>query len=165
MGKAINNLLAYSVYSGNNLFFMEFITKNFEETQQLAGRLLDQITILPHSGALVLALKGELGAGKTTFIQGLGKTLGIKDKILSPTFVIMKRFETGNKRFDNLYHLDCYRLRDERDLVELGFEEILKNKNNLVVIEWPERIKKVLPADTMWLEFEHGGEDIRKIKM
>jgi len=147
---------------------MEFITKNFEETQQLASRLLDQITILPHSGALVLALKGELGAGKTTFIQGLGKVLGIKDKILSPTFVIQRRFTIHDlrfKNFENLYHLDCYRLNNEKDLRELGFEEILKDKNNLVVIEWPERIKKALPADTMWLEFEHGGEDIRKIKM
>jgi tRNA threonylcarbamoyladenosine biosynthesis protein TsaE len=147
---------------------MEFITKNFEETQQLASRLLDQITILPHSGALVLALKGELGAGKTTFIQGLGKVLGIKDKILSPTFVIQRRFTIHDlrfKNFENLYHLDCYRLNNEKDLRELGFEEILKDENNLVVIEWPERIKKALPSDTVWLEFEHGGEDIRTIKI
>ncbi len=153
---------------------MEFITKNFKETQQLAERLVTQLIKGPHSGALVLALRGELGAGKTTFIQGLGQALWIKEKILSPTFVIMKHFELANSewpiansqsKINNLYHLDCYRLDSEKDLVELGFEEILKNENNLVVIEWAQRIKKALPRDTIWMEFEHGGEDERKIKI
>lgn len=153
---------------------MEFITKNFKETQQLAKRLVEQLIKTPPSGALVLALEGELGAGKTTFIQGLGQALGVKEKILSPTFVIMKHFELANSQWpiansklkiNNFYHLDCYRLDSEKDLAELGFGEILKDKNNLVVIEWAERIKKALPRETVWLEFEHGGEDIRKIKI
>lgn len=146
---------------------MEFITKSFEETQQLAERLLERLLNLPHRGALILALGGELGSGKTTFVQGLGQALGIKNKILSPTFVIMKHFEAAGNKFkiNNLYHLDCYRLGGEKDMVELGFEEIMKDKNNLVVIEWPERIKKALPPDAVWLEFEHGGEDQRKIKL
>ncbi len=145
---------------------MKFITKNFKETQQLAGQLIKKLIEMPHSGALVLAFKGDLGAGKTTFIQGLGKALGVKEKILSPTFVIMKHFNIlTSKHFNSLYHIDCYRLDDEKDLVELGFEEILKNENNLVVIEWAERIKKALPRDTVWMEFEHGGEDERRIRI
>jgi len=143
---------------------MEFITKNFEETQQLAGRLLERLLNSPHCGALVLALTGDLGAGKTTFIQGLGRALGVEDKILSPTFVIMKHFKLATGKIGDLYHLDCYRLSGEKDLAELGLTAVLENKNNLVVIEWPERIKKVLPPDAVWLEFEHLGEDTRKIK-
>jgi len=145
---------------------MEFVTKNFEETQQLAWQLLGQMVKMSHSGALVLALRGDLGAGKTTFIQGLGGALGIKEKILSPTFVIMKHFGVpSGKQFSDFYHFDCYRLESEKDLAELGFEDILKDKNNLIVIEWAERIKKSLPPDAVWLEFEHGGEDMRKIKI
>jgi len=145
---------------------MEFITKNFEETQQLAGRLVEQITKMPHGGALVLALKGDLGAGKTTFIQGLGRALGVEEKILSPTFVIMKNFNIlTNKQFNNFYHFDCYRIEGPGDLEVLNFKEITSEPRNLVVIEWAERIEKALPPDAVWLEFEHGGEDIRKLKM
>lgn len=144
----------------------EFITKNFEETQQLAGQLINRLIKIPHSGALVLALKGDLGAGKTTFIQGLGQTLGVKEKILSPTFVIMKHFNIpASEYFSNFYHLDCYRIESAGDLEILNFKEILGEQKNLVVIEWAERIKKALPKDAVWMEFEHGGEDRRIIRI
>ena len=145
---------------------MEFITKNFKETQQLAQRLVERLIKMPHSGALVLALRGELGVGKTTFIQGLGEALGIKEKILSPTFVIMKHFNIpAGGHFNNFYHLDCYRIESSGDLEVLGFKEIIGDQKNLVVIEWAERIKKALLPDTVWLEFEHGGEDKRTIRI
>ncbi len=155
---------------------MEFITKNTQETKQAAQDLVKKLSELAYQGALVLALQGELGAGKTTFIQGLGKALGIKEKILSPTFVIMRRYGVRPLGRDkgspakagtpmNLYHLDCYRLNGVEDLSGLGFEEILKDKKNLVVIEWAERIKNVLPKDAVWIKFEHRGEDERKIRI
>ncbi len=163
---------------------MEFITKNTQETKQAAQDLVKKLSELAYQGALVLALQGELGAGKTTFIQGLGKALGIKEKILSPTFVIMRRYgvrprikygasSLGRDKGSpakagtpmNLYHLDCYRLNGVEDLSGLGFEEILKDKKNLVVIEWAERIKNVLPKDAVWIKFEHRGEDERKIRI
>jgi tRNA threonylcarbamoyladenosine biosynthesis protein TsaE len=146
---------------------MEFITKNFKETQQLAKHVVAKIIKTPHDGALVLALKGDLGAGKTTFIQGLGRVLKIKERILSPTFLIMKRFELvgSESKINNFYHLDCYRIENAKDLAGLGLEKVLENKNNLVAIEWAERIKEVLPKDTLWMEFEHGGEDERRIKL
>jgi len=145
---------------------MEFITKNFKETQQLAERLVEQLITAPHRGALVLALRGDLGAGKTTFIQGLGKALGVKEKILSPTFVIMKHFNIlSSDYFSDFYHLDCYRIESSGDLEVLNFKEIINEPKNLVVIEWAERIKKALPSDAVWLEFEHGGEDVRKIQI
>lgn len=145
---------------------MEFITKNFEETQRLAHKLVEQLIKMPHSGALVLALKGDLGAGKTTFIQGLGKALGVKEKILSPTFVIMKHFNIlDGEYFSNFYHLDCYRIEGAGDLEVLNFKKIIDEQKNLVVIEWAERIKKALPKDALWIEFNHKGNDLREIKM
>jgi len=161
---------------GRNDRKMDFLTNSAEETKAAAKKIIIKLLKRPHPGALVLALAGELGAGKTTFVQGLAKALGIKEKILSPTFVILKRYgvrplgrdkgspaEAGTPM--NFYHLDCYRIQSAKDLAGLGFEKILKNKNNLVVIEWAERVKTILPADTVWIEFKHGGEDERRIKI
>ena len=142
---------------------MEFVTNNPQETQRAAADLVKRLGERTHQGALILALQGELGAGKTTFIQGLAEALGIKEKVLSPTFVIMRRFAMDSSGFENLYHLDAYRLSSAEDLKELGLENILKDKKNLVVIEWAERVKDILPADTVWLKFEHGGGDKRRI--
>lgn len=143
---------------------MEYLTVSVGETQKLAGKILKEIAAAPTKGALVLALSGELGAGKTAFTQGLAKALGVKEKILSPTFVIMKHFNLLTfKHFKNLYHWDCYRIEGAKDAEGLGLGEILKDKNNLVVIEWAERIKDALPKDAVWIKFEHGGEDRRRI--
>jgi len=142
---------------------MEFITNSAKETQKLAVKLIKDLIREKTKSALVLGLVGELGAGKTTFIQGLAKSLKIKERILSPTFVIMKRFAIGDNPFANLYHIDCYRIENPKELSALGFKEIIKNSKNLVVIEWAEKIKKILPKDTVWLKFEHLGEDQRRI--
>lgn len=146
---------------------MEFITKSAEETKKLAAKIIKEISKVnkKRGGALVLVLKGELGAGKTTFAQGLAQALGIKEKILSPTFVIMKRFHVSSFKFQvsNFYHIDCYRLENASDLGGLGIEEILGNPENLVAMEWPERIKEILPPDTVWIKFKHIGRDERKM--
>jgi len=145
---------------------MQYITQSVKETQQLVGKILKDLINRQPQGALVVALQGELGSGKTTFIQGLGEALGIKEKILSPTFVIMKHFNILTfKHFNNLYHLDCYRLESAKDLAELGLVEILAGKNNLVVIEWAERIASILPVDTVWLVFKHKGGETREIEL
>ena len=145
---------------------MDFLTQRVGETQQLAGKILKEIAGRQGNGALVLALEGELGAGKTAFTQGLAKALGVKEKVLSPTFVIMKHFnKLTNKQFNNFFHLDCYRIEKAKDLAGLGLERILKDKNNLVVIEWAERIRDILPADAVWIKFEHRGKDKRRIRI
>ena len=81
--------------------------------------------------------------------------------------MIQKRFMIYDLRFKNkfknLYHLDCYRIENAKNLAGLGLEEILKDKKNLVVIEWAERVANILPADTVWLNFQHKGGDKRKI--
>lgn len=144
---------------------MEFITENAKETQKLAAKIVGNLIGKKHQGALVLGLVGELGAGKTTFIQGLARALKIKERVLSPTFVILKRFAISDLRFANLYHLDCYRIEKLEELQVLGLREIIKEPENLVVVEWAEKIRKVLPKETIWIEFEHLGEDRRKIKI
>jgi len=135
---------------------MEIITKSAKETQKV-GRFLAEETMKGKrikGKAIIIALEGDLGGGKTTFVQGFAKGLGIKDKITSPTFVIFKKY-------DFLYHVDCYRI-ESKDLLELDFNEMINNEN-IVVIEWAERVKKILPKDTLWLKFEYLDKNKRKI--
>ena len=139
-----------------NKIFKTFTSK---ETQKLAEDILaNLINKAPKDKALVLALSGNLGSGKTTFAQGLGKYLKIKGRINSPTFVVMKRF-------GNFYHFDCYRLEKPEEVLELGWEEIIADPKNIVAIEWPEKIKKFLPKQTHFLKFKFINETQREIKI
>ena len=142
----------------------KFTTNNFQETQvagqSLAGKIL---AAGPQKTAVVLGLKGELGAGKTTFLQGFAKGLGIKEGINSPTFVIMKRFMIYDLRFKNFYHFDCYRVNDPEEMLPLGFKEIISNPENIVAIEWPEKIAGLLPKNVVPTTFSHMSEQRREI--
>ncbi|MCX6760257.1 MAG: tRNA (adenosine(37)-N6)-threonylcarbamoyltransferase complex ATPase subunit type 1 TsaE [Candidatus Nealsonbacteria bacterium] len=141
------------------------LTKSAEQTQEIGEDIARKIIVgRKKSRAVVIGLKGDLGGGKTTFAQGFAKGLGIKDKILSPTFVILKRFQIKSKQFKNFYHIDCYRLKNEKDLLELGFKEIISDPENIVLIEWPEKIKKIMPKDASMIEFDFIDENKRKIK-
>ncbi|MEK7652013.1 MAG: tRNA (adenosine(37)-N6)-threonylcarbamoyltransferase complex ATPase subunit type 1 TsaE [Patescibacteria group bacterium] len=102
-------------------------------------------------GGEILALSGELGAGKTTFTKLLLKELGIKSRIVSPTFVLMVPYVHRSKTY---YHLDLYRTNSLKEVQGLGLEELWGKKNTLFVIEWAERIKKHLPKKTIFLKFE-----------
>ena len=116
--------------------------------------------------AVIIGLTGNLGGGKTTFLQGFAKGLGIKEKILSPTFVILKRFVIPAKagiQVRNFYHIDCYRLKKSEDILELGFGKIISDPKNIVAIEWPERIKKVLPKNTIFIDFKFVDEKTREV--
>lgn len=115
--------------------------------------------------ALVLALEGNLGAGKTTFTQSFAKSLGIKEKISSPTFVLMKVYKLPSSSYNLKYfvHIDCYRLDSAKDLQHLGFKDLLMDKDAVVVVEWADRIKKILPKDTIWIKFEHGEKPDERI--
>ena len=111
----------------------------------------------------VLGLKGDLGGGKTTFLQGLAKGLGVKEKILSPTFVILKKFKVQNSKFKNFYHIDCYRIKNSKEIQSLGFKEIAAHPQNIVAVEWAERIAKILPKDTIFIHFKFISKGKRKI--
>jgi len=135
----------------------EILTKSGGETKKIAVTLAREILKRPLGGkAVVLALKGNLGSGKTNFLQGFARGLGIKEKINSPTFVIIKRF-------GNFYHFDCYRIQKQKDILNLGFKKIINNPKNIVAIEWADKIKKIIPKGALWIKFEHLGGNKRKI--
>lgn len=141
---------------------LEIITKSAQETQKTAKVLAQEILGRSEDHkTLVIGLQGELGSGKTTFVQGLAKGLGIKKPITSPTFVILKKYKI---RATNFYHIDCYRIQSE-DLLDLDFKEIINQPQNIIVIEWAERVKKILPADTLWIKFEYLNLNERKITL
>lgn len=151
------------------------ITKSAKETRDFAAGLASRLAGLkPRSAwqknkALVIALEGELGSGKTTFIKGFSRALGVREKILSPTFVLIHRhkikkgFKFHASSFTNLYHIDAYRLRSSRDLLKLGVKEIFANPKNIVLIEWADRVKKIVPKSAIWLHLNHAGKNKRKI--
>ena len=134
---------------------IEIVTRSGVETKKVAGILAREMGPRPR-GAAVVALSGQLGAGKTTFTQGFARALGVRENVLSPTFVLMKIYPLKKSRFRHLVHVDCYRLASSKDLLHLGFKELLKDNDAIILIEWPERIKKILPVGTLWLKFEHG---------
>ena len=141
-------------------------TNNFEETQKLGENFAHEILLKDlQKTATVLALSGDLGAGKTTFLQGFAKGLGITDVVNSPTFVILKRFMMYDLRFKNFYHIDCYRLENPEEILQLGFEEIISNPKNIVAIEWPEKLGEVLPKNSISIAFGHLKENEREINV
>ena len=126
-----------------------------EELANEAERLLFSLTssLAPQSGAVVIGLYGELGAGKTSFVQALAKILGVSQNVTSPTFVIEKIYKLDNSklnngRFNRLIHIDAYRLKDSRELKALDWDTIVSDPKNLIVIEWADTVEDILPKDT-----------------
>ncbi len=114
----------------------------------------DILASLPKTdGATVLALYGDLGAGKTTFVQTIATQLGVQEPVTSPTFVIMKGYETTNARWQTLVHIDTYRFDSEEEAVPLHLSQIFADAQTLVCIEWAERIASLLPPHTVHLRF------------
>lgn len=144
----------------------ENISNNYSETSDLGKKTAENILKRGSSGkAVVLGLEGELGAGKTAFIQGFSKGLKIKQRVISPTFVIMNVFPLKNRNFKRFYHFDCYRINDYKEIENLGFKDIISDPQNIVCIEWSERIKSILPKNTIRFIFSIEGENKRKIKV
>lgn len=134
---------------------MTYKSSSSAETKKLAATFAKKI-LKRKAGkhALVVGFSGDLGAGKTTFIQGFLKALGVKGHITSPTFVLIKRYGLKDKR--HVHHMDSYRLKDHKHLETLNFKNLLANPKNIILIEWAEKIKKALPKDTQWIRFSHG---------
>ena len=141
---------------------METITNSPNQTQKLGEEFAYRL-----KGGEIIGLIGELGSGKTTFVQGLAKGLGVKKRIISPTFVLIRSYKgkTREGKSLNLYHVDLYRIRDINDARGLGLEEIWSNPKNIVVIEWAEKIEKILPKKAIKIYFEYLGENRRRIKI
>jgi len=166
---------------------MNYITFNPAQTKKLAQKIAQEILKRPlNKKAIVIALIGDLGGGKTTFLQGFAKGLRIKNKILSPTFVILKRFKItqikeqrakiknitakaaanqNSKRLNpqKFYHIDCYRIKKVEEILALGFKKIISNPENIVAVEWGDRIKKILPKKSLIIRFKFINQNTRKI--
>ncbi len=130
-----------------------YLLKNEEETEALGKLIAERLA----PGA-VLALRGDLGAGKTALTRAIAKGLGISSRVTSPTFTIVQ--EHGDGRLP-LYHFDVYRVHDEDELFEAGFFEYLKGRG-VCVIEWADLIEDLLPEDTVYIDLSYGeGENER----
>ena len=136
---------------------MELVTKSTQETKDLGKALAAGLT-----GGEIFALEGELGSGKTTFVQGFAEGLGVSGRIISPTFILMRKYGAGETDF---YHIDLYRLEGniEAEVINLGLNDIWQKPESIVVIEWAEKIKKMIPGNAKWIKFENLGGERRKI--
>ena len=134
-----------------------------KDLDNIASDLVTKAKKNKTTNAVVLAFYGDLGTGKTTITQKISENLGIKEKIISPTFVIMKKYQIKNGEFKNLIHIDAYRLESSNELILLGWNEIISNKDNLVIIEWPEKTKEVIPIDAIKINLTHIDEQTRGI--
>ncbi|MBP6858084.1 MAG: tRNA (adenosine(37)-N6)-threonylcarbamoyltransferase complex ATPase subunit type 1 TsaE [Candidatus Pacebacteria bacterium] len=114
-----------------------------EDLSSIAKESLSLLDISKNK-ATVVALQGELGAGKTTLVQAIAKELGVEEVVTSPTFVLAKWYKTTNDNFYVLVHIDAYRVESESELETLGFQDLLKEPKSLVIIEWPEKIPNIL---------------------
>jgi tRNA threonylcarbamoyladenosine biosynthesis protein TsaE len=144
---------------------IKFISKSLEDTKKFAQKFVDDLK----DGQNIVLLQGNLGAGKTTFSQAVLEYLGAEGPFTSPTFVIMKdyevNFENKNRiKFKKVYHLDCYRI-DEESLDDLNWNDITEDKENLILLEWPEKIEKALPKKYVKIGFEVLGEKKRGINI
>jgi tRNA threonylcarbamoyladenosine biosynthesis protein TsaE len=152
---------------------MKYLSHSLAETNQIALDFLAKISQIKNEQALVVALFGDLGSGKTTFTQALGKNLGVQEVITSPTFVIEKRYEINQGQafgvpkawpWLKLIHIDAYRLDSAQEILNLNFREDIADKDNLILIEWPERVDTALPEDILKINFTFINETEREIE-
>jgi tRNA threonylcarbamoyladenosine biosynthesis protein TsaE len=133
-----------------------------DQTSTVARQIVDTLSSFDDK-ATVLALQGDLGAGKTTLTQSLAQVLGITDPVVSPTFVIAKFYQTHEGTFEHMVHIDAYRIESLDELGPLGWQSIMQQPRTLIVVEWPERIADALPAGTHHFTISHEGA-MRSIK-
>ena len=158
---------------------MEYLVSNEQDMQNLVSQVVDLLegfgsdstSLKTADRAMVIALNGDLGVGKTTFTKALAQHLGIREHVTSPTFVIQKSYKIpiqdikkqNRLVFDKLVHIDAYRLESSDDTAALNFNTTLAEEHTLVVIEWAENIKNALPVGTVSINFEHESEITRKV--
>lgn len=133
------------------------------EMEAIAKEIGDILVSETNVEAQILALHGNLGAGKTTFVQYLAKHLGVKETVTSPTFVIMKRYEGGEDK-PVLVHIDAYRIEAVDEMRVLGFESLTHQSRTIICIEWAKRIASLLPGNTKHLNFELV-DDVRTLTL
>lgn len=139
-------------------------SKSVEETKAFAASVAHSVV---EDGvqdrARIIALSGELGAGKTVFAKGFAKALGIEDIVTSPTFIIERIYLLSRGPFKRFVHIDAYRLESAQELSAIGWDEIVENPENIVLIEWPERVGDAIPQYTLRINFKHVNKMTRDI--
>lgn len=132
----------------------KYITKNDEETKQVAGKIIEKYL---DKKTTVIFLSGELGAGKTVFVKGLARKLGIQKQVESPTFIFVREYHSEIP----LYHFDLYRINNTDELDELGFFDYL-GKNGIIAIEWAEKAEDLIKPDIK-VQIKKVGKNEREI--
>ena len=140
--------------------YKQYKSTSPEQTKSIAGEIVE--LLLQHNNHIV-GLYGDLGAGKTQFVKGVAQCLGVEQVVNSPTFLIMKKYPTHHPNILFLYHFDCYRVEDTREMNMFGFNDIVQQENSLVLIEWADKIETALPHNTAKIKFEVVGESERDI--
>jgi tRNA threonylcarbamoyladenosine biosynthesis protein TsaE len=142
------------------------ITNNSQETRQLGIEFTDFILKIKKDipKAILLCLYGDLGSGKTTLVQGIAEKLGLKGRIISPTFIILKRYNISLSELF-LYHLDLYRLNNLAEIEILGLNEILDDKDSIMIVEWAEKMSQILPKQRIDIKFNIITENRRSISI
>jgi tRNA threonylcarbamoyladenosine biosynthesis protein TsaE len=145
-----------------------FTSRSPEETKGLAHRLIQALSsdVLIRGTSTIVALQGNLGAGKTVFVKGVAENLGVTEVVTSPTFVIEKIYELPPEaHWKRLIHIDAYRLQGEDELHTIGWNDIATDPNNLIMIEWPEQVGLGVPERAIWVAFEQVDEMTRNITL
>ena len=135
---------------------MEIFTNSASQTKKLASNLAKKF-----KGGEIIALYGNLGYGKTTFVQGFVEGLGFKDKVQSPTFVFVRFY--GSK--PRIAHIDLYRIKSEEEVLDLGLSELLEDENTICLIEWPEKMGRLLPKNILKIRFKFVSKNVRNISL
>ena len=135
-----------------------FITHSSKETFDKAYKFAEKYQ---NKGGII-ALIGDLGSGKTTFVQGIASGLGITERVLSPTFIFIRQHKIPNSE-RILHHIDLYRVEDYQNINQLGLDEIIANPDNIALIEWAEKIGKILPQTATIIKIDRISENSRRI--
>ncbi len=123
---------------------MTHLVHSLEELQTFAQELVSELAPQP-VGATVIALSGDLGAGKTSLVQAIARELGIADHVTSPTYVLEKKYTLTDQQFSSLIHIDAYRLTKPEELDALDWNILIADPSHLICIEWPERVAEYIP--------------------
>lgn len=147
----------------------KFISSSEKETKTIAGYSLEIVMAKNRKAAIVVALEGKLGAGKTRFVQGAAKYMQTDRNVTSPTFVLMKKYNVPNMacpyQIRYFYHLDCYRVNSSEEILDIGWQSIISNPANIVFVEWAEKIKDILPKNSVLVTIKEKGKNKREISL
>ncbi len=144
---------------------MEQIYKE-NELHVVAQNIVRELRSFDRSRAILVSLSGDLGAGKTTLVQEISKILGIKETVVSPTYVIMKKYNIENDdTFKKLIHIDAYRLGGDEELSRLGWSDFVEDPHSIVMVEWPEKVPGITRNPDFSISLTHHNDDSRKMVM